>query len=178
MKKLTSNEKGLTLVELLTTIVLMSIVGTLAYSLLSQGYSNYQRVNAESELRDEADIIMSTLIRDLFSAKSNEVQLVNSCSSNGFATTNLTISKTNLPVQKIVFKPSTTNSDEGVVTIDGTPVSFSDNVSLSLYPCTTNSHNITTDDQLSYTIQFQLEVDKNSNKHSMDFENTFNLISN
>lgn len=178
MKKLINNEKGLTLVELLATIVLMSIVGTLAYALLSQGYSNYQRVNAESELRDEADIIMSTLIKDLFSAKSSEVQLVNSCSSNGFATTNLTISKTNRPVQKIVFKPSSNNTDEGIVTINGEPVSFSDNVSLSLYPCTTNSHNIITDDQLSYTIQFRLEVDKNNDKHSMDFENTFNLISN
>ncbi|WP_404337425.1 type II secretion system protein J [Planococcus rifietoensis] len=178
MKKLTNDENGITLVELLATIVLISIVGALAYSLLSQGYSNYQRVNAESEMRDEADIIMSTLVKDLFSARSSEVQLTNSCSSNGFATTQLTISKKNLPVKKIIFKPSSINGNEGMVMINNLPINFSDNVSISLYPCTSNAYNITTDDQVSYTIQFQLEVEKNNDKHSMDFENTFNLISN
>lgn len=181
MKKLANNENGLTLVELLATLVLMSIVGALAYSLLSQGYSNYQRVNAESEMRDEADIVMSTLIKDLFSAKSNEVQLANSCNSNGWATTQLTVSKKNQPVQKIIFKPASSISGKGMVTINDKAISFSDDVSIALYPCTpssSSSYNIIANDQLSYTIQFQLEVKKNSTTHVMEFENTFNLISN
>jgi prepilin-type N-terminal cleavage/methylation domain-containing protein len=183
MNKRLINEKGITLVELLATIVLISIIGALSYSLLSQGYSNYQRINAESELRDEADIIMSTLIKDLFSAKTNEVRLVNSCSSNGYSTTNLTISKKNRPVQKINFTPTSIHGD-GIVTIDNVPVKFSEKVSLALYPCSKGSNasdnrfNISSKNQLSYTLQYQLKVKKNGQVHTMDFENTFNLINN
>lgn len=182
MKKIIKCEAGLTLVELLATIVLISLIGTLSYNILFQGYTNHQRISAESDLRDEADFIMATLIKDLFTAKKSDVVLSNSCSSNGYFTSTLTIKRKNSPNKIISFKESASNKGKGFITINDVPISFSNNVSLSLYPCNappspaTELINLKTADQLSYTLRYKLNVLKHNKQHSMEFENTFNLI--
>ncbi|MEK6267720.1 MAG: prepilin-type N-terminal cleavage/methylation domain-containing protein [Planococcus sp. (in: firmicutes)] len=49
MKSKYFNQQGVTLVELLATILILSIVSALSYTVLNQGYSNYQRIKVETE---------------------------------------------------------------------------------------------------------------------------------
>ncbi|WAA12847.1 PulJ/GspJ family protein [Fervidibacillus halotolerans] len=66
-------EKGLTLVELLATITIFSIVGTIVYAVLFNGIHSYERTMEETKLRDEADYIMSNLIEQFFTLKASDV---------------------------------------------------------------------------------------------------------
>ncbi|WP_026906453.1 PulJ/GspJ family protein [Paucisalibacillus globulus] len=68
------NERGETLVELLAAIVLTSIIGVIGYSLLISGFSTYDRVKDESALRDEADLIIASLINELYPLKNSEIK--------------------------------------------------------------------------------------------------------
>lgn len=67
------NEKGLSLVELLATIVITVMIGMIGYAILFNGYKTYERVKVEAHLRDEADLIMAELINDLFTLKVSEI---------------------------------------------------------------------------------------------------------
>lgn len=68
------NEKGLTLVELLAVLVIVVIIGGIAYSVLLTGFKTYDRVKVESNLRDEADLIMAEIIKDVFVLKESEIE--------------------------------------------------------------------------------------------------------
>lgn len=68
-----TDERGVTLVELLAAILLTSIIGAVGYSLLFQGYATYDRVKGESELRDEADFIMAMFLNELYTLKLTEI---------------------------------------------------------------------------------------------------------
>lgn len=70
------NEKGLTLVEILAVVAISSIIMALATSLIVQSMKNQERITAEAQLRDEADIIMSMLMKDFFSLKETEIEKV------------------------------------------------------------------------------------------------------
>lgn len=74
MRHMVNNEKGLTLVELLATLVILVFVGLIAYSVLFTGFRTYDRVKVETELRDEADLIMSQLIGELFVLKESQIE--------------------------------------------------------------------------------------------------------
>jgi len=67
------NIQGVTLVELMATLVIISLVATLAYQVLFQGYSNYNRIKVETEIRDEADLIMASLVREIFTLKEKDI---------------------------------------------------------------------------------------------------------
>lgn len=73
MKRL-NNESGLTLVELLATLVITAMIGLVAYAVLYNGFKTYDRVKIETELRDEADIIMAELISHMFTLKTSEIE--------------------------------------------------------------------------------------------------------
>lgn len=68
------NEKGISLPELLAAIVLTAIIGAIAYMILFTGLKTNERVQVESQLRDEADLIMAQLIEDLYTLHSNEIE--------------------------------------------------------------------------------------------------------
>lgn len=68
-----TNERGLTLVEVLAVFVITVIIGLIAYSVLFSGFRTYERVNIEASLRDEADLIMSELIGEIFYLKESEI---------------------------------------------------------------------------------------------------------
>lgn len=74
MKRL--NEEGLTLVEALAVVVISSIIIIFTGSLIVQSMKNQERISVEVQLRDEADIIMSKLIKDLFTLKESEIERV------------------------------------------------------------------------------------------------------
>lgn len=69
-----TKEAGLTLVELLAALTLASIIAIIAYGILFGGFKTYDRVKTEIDLRDEADVIMATLMSDLFTLKESEIQ--------------------------------------------------------------------------------------------------------
>lgn len=166
------NEKGITLVELLATIVIVSIVAALSYSILFQGYSNYQRIKAENELRDEADLIMASLIKDIFVLKSSEIRLDKSCSS-GTKQSFLTITK---------FGTSSsykTGFDNGKVFVKSQQVKFYDN-SVQLVPGTCTDTSPTFIEQKAnsseFNITFTLKVVKGKKDYTKKFENTITVI--
>ncbi|WP_185960033.1 PulJ/GspJ family protein [Planococcus soli] len=176
MKSKLSNEKGITLVELLATIVLVSIIAALSYTVLFQGYSNYQRIKVETELRDEADLIMASLISDLFVAKRSELQLVQTC-NNGLVESYVRVSKEGEPIYETGFKNKQT-------IVKNQPVQFyNESVKLIGSTCTGSSSevlksNITSTDGIAYTVSFILETTKRQTKFQKEFINTIVVIDN
>ena len=55
-------EKGLTLIEVMTAIVLFAMITTILYSFLFMGISMYKRVAAEAQLRSQVNVFYSQLL--------------------------------------------------------------------------------------------------------------------
>lgn len=174
-----NNSKGITIVELLATLVIVSIVGTLSYSVLFQGYSNYQRIQAETEMRDEADLIMSSFIKDIFVLKSEEIEMESIC-SNDSSTTLMKITKLNPNNLEEIIEQYETGFKDGEVVVKDQPVRFYNNsVTLLENECNGELHNLITEekDNIEYKIKFTLKTTKGKQEHTMDFENTVQVIS-
>jgi prepilin-type N-terminal cleavage/methylation domain-containing protein len=69
------NENGLTLIELLVTMVLFSIIGSIVYLVLMSGLTTEKRIHTEALIRDEADIVMTKFINVLYPALSSQVSV-------------------------------------------------------------------------------------------------------
>ena len=69
LTKLLKNQKGLTLIELLASVILVSIVSILIFSIATKAIENNRVIQQETMLRDEADIIVSKFIKTLYSTK-------------------------------------------------------------------------------------------------------------
>ncbi len=67
------NQRGLSLVELLATLALMSIITVLAFSVLMNGIRASDNIKKEVALRNEADYLMTSFIRDLYTTKESEI---------------------------------------------------------------------------------------------------------
>ena len=68
------NERGLTLVEVLAVFVIGSIISVIGMQILMAGFKSYEHASAQTELRDEADYIMSKLINELYTVKTSEIK--------------------------------------------------------------------------------------------------------
>ncbi|MBB6177437.1 prepilin-type N-terminal cleavage/methylation domain-containing protein [Anoxybacillus tengchongensis] len=64
--KVFANERGLTLIELLVGLAITSIIATSAYGVFTAGTKAYKRIGIESQLRSEADILMTTIFNELY----------------------------------------------------------------------------------------------------------------
>lgn len=173
-----NNSKGITLVELLATLVIVSIVASLSYSVLSQGYSNYQRIQAEAELRDEADLIMSSFIKDIFVLKGEEIEMESIC-LDGSSTTLMKITKRKPINSEEVIEQYNTGFKDGEVIVKDQPVHFHNNsVTLLENDCNGELYNLITEekDNTEYKIKFTLKTLKGKQEHTMDFENTVQVI--
>jgi prepilin-type N-terminal cleavage/methylation domain-containing protein len=62
---LIANENGMTLIEILTALVIFTMVTTILYSFLFMGISMYKRIMAESQIRSQGDAIVSQVISEL-----------------------------------------------------------------------------------------------------------------
>lgn len=69
LNKLLKNQKGLTLIELLASVVLISLISIFIFSIVSKAIENNRVIQQETMLRDEADIIVSKFIKTLYSTK-------------------------------------------------------------------------------------------------------------
>lgn len=83
MKQATNSSHGLSLVELLATLALIGIISTAVIGYLLNGMNNFEKVNREINLHDEANSIMRQFENVIFVSKnvidveqSSEVSLV------------------------------------------------------------------------------------------------------
>lgn len=72
MNKLKS-EKGLTLVELLAVITLISTISIFSFALLANSSKNFSKISADTVLRDEADIILTRITSAIYTSKDSEI---------------------------------------------------------------------------------------------------------
>ncbi len=70
------NQKGLTLIESLLSLVLFSIIGTVVYFVLLNGLTTEKKIYTETLIRDEADLVMSQIIDNLYTATNTKVKAV------------------------------------------------------------------------------------------------------
>ncbi len=74
MKKFILPERGVTLVELLVTIALVSLFGTIMYSVFLSGVKLYQKIEVEGQLRDDADYIATAILNEMYSNSPKSVK--------------------------------------------------------------------------------------------------------
>lgn len=77
MRKWRLDQKGVTLIELLAALVLLSLVLSLAVSAYNFGMHSFQRTTQRSDLQDHVRIISHTITNELRYA--NEAKLLDSC---------------------------------------------------------------------------------------------------
>jgi prepilin-type N-terminal cleavage/methylation domain-containing protein len=69
-----SNQKGITLIELLAVVIIASIVVISATSILVKGKTTYEETKIESELRDAADLLIIEVYKELYTTKVSDVK--------------------------------------------------------------------------------------------------------
>jgi hypothetical protein len=67
-KRILSSEKGLTLVELLGYLAIISVVSVMIIGYLISSINNFKKVNEEIALHDEANYVMSEFVNYIFVA--------------------------------------------------------------------------------------------------------------
>ena len=67
------SDKGVTLYELLAVIAISGIVLTTIIGVFNTGLVLYKKIGIESQIRDEADIILSNVLNELYKTSPNEI---------------------------------------------------------------------------------------------------------
>ncbi|AIQ49677.1 hypothetical protein R70723_30205 [Paenibacillus sp. FSL R7-0273] len=94
------NEQGLTLIEMIAAITLSAMVVGLISGITMFGIRSYHKITIENTLRDEADIIMSAIITELYTSAPDKVGNM----SDGSGVETFSNLKGNTPMQKIFIK--------------------------------------------------------------------------
>lgn len=74
MRKIISTQRGLTLIEVLVTLVIMSIVSGVVYSVFSTGLKLYQKIGIEAQLRDDADYVATMILNEMYNYPPNYIK--------------------------------------------------------------------------------------------------------
>lgn len=73
-----TNQKGLTLIEILAALVITVLMSLLAINILLNGLESYKKISQDTFMRDEADYLICQLIKDIYTTKnSNIIRVVN-----------------------------------------------------------------------------------------------------
>ena len=73
MIKFLKNERGLSLIELLAAATLTAMISVFAIGLLIKGMNHYNVISTDTAFRDEADILMVSLVKELYTTKESEI---------------------------------------------------------------------------------------------------------
>ncbi|WP_251646999.1 type II secretion system protein [Rummeliibacillus stabekisii] len=73
LNKILNNNKGITLLEVLATLVITSIIGIITMNVFIKGSESAKNINIDSQLRDEADLIMSKFIKTIYTTNQNTI---------------------------------------------------------------------------------------------------------
>lgn len=173
-----TNQRGITLVELIATLAIVGMVGTLAYAVLFQGYANYERVQAETKLRDEADLIMANFVRELFVLKSDELEEVPSC-MNGAPGSCVRVTKRDSRDSYFIgFQHGSASTDVAIARNEEIRFYNDDVILVPNRPADSIINNsISTEDGIRYTVKFVLSTEYRGEDRQMEFVNTINVIS-
>ncbi|CAH1209518.1 hypothetical protein PAECIP111892_03236 [Paenibacillus auburnensis] len=68
------SENGFTLIELIAAISLFAIVAGIIGSVTMFGFKSYHKITVENKLRDEADLVMSSIITELYTYGPEEIR--------------------------------------------------------------------------------------------------------
>lgn len=83
MIKRLSSERGITLIELLVTLVIMSIVSGVIYSVFATGFKLYQKIGIEAQLRDDADYVATMILNEMYNNPPNYIKRYETTDSKG-----------------------------------------------------------------------------------------------
>lgn len=74
MRNITTDQRGITLIEVLITLVIMSIVSGVVYSVFTTGLKLYQKIGIEAQLRDDADYVATMILNEMYNYPPNYIQ--------------------------------------------------------------------------------------------------------
>lgn len=122
--RLKENEKGLTLYELLAAIVISGIALSSIYGVFITGVNLYKKIAIESQLKEEADFIVATVLNEFYSHEPSDVTFNESSNELSIAVLNkltvndkdfVTYSSNNVDVKRhSVFKIMDAPSNQGM----------------------------------------------------------------
>ncbi|MFC5453090.1 prepilin-type N-terminal cleavage/methylation domain-containing protein [Paenibacillus aestuarii] len=69
-------EEGFTLAELIASLTILGIVSGTIYAVITFGFNSYNKVTVENALRDEADLIMSSTMTELYTLGPTSIKQV------------------------------------------------------------------------------------------------------
>jgi prepilin-type N-terminal cleavage/methylation domain-containing protein len=73
MRKLLTSTRGMTLIEVLATLVIMSILSVVIYSVFVTGLKLYQKTGIEGQLRDDADYVATMILNEMYNSPPNYI---------------------------------------------------------------------------------------------------------
>lgn len=71
---LLKSERGVTLVELLVAVTIFFFTIGVVYGVFQLGIKTYKKVGVESQLRDEADIVLTEVMNAFYQASADDIQ--------------------------------------------------------------------------------------------------------
>ncbi|AFC33394.1 hypothetical protein PM3016_6790 [Paenibacillus mucilaginosus 3016] len=74
VRRIRDDERGLTLVELIASLSIMSMVMGTIYGVITFGFNAYHKVTIENDLRNESDLIMSAIINEMYEFGADRVK--------------------------------------------------------------------------------------------------------
>ncbi|KAA9023143.1 PilW family protein [Niallia endozanthoxylica] len=83
MKKILSSQRGITLVEVLATLVIMAIVSGGIYSVFTTGLKLYQKTGIEAQLRDDADYVATMILNEMYNRPPNYIAKYETAEAKG-----------------------------------------------------------------------------------------------
>ena len=82
LKAKISDNKGITLIELLVTLTISSILLPVTYGAMITGYKVYEKVSIDAQLREDADYVSAMVMKNLYSYPFDSVEECTPTSSN------------------------------------------------------------------------------------------------
>lgn len=77
------SDSGFTLIELIAALTIFSLVVGLISAVTMFGFRNYHKIKIENALRDEADIVMSSIMTELYTFGPDYIENIESADSSG-----------------------------------------------------------------------------------------------
>lgn len=110
--KLWKEEKGLSLVELIAVLTILSMVMGTIYAVISYGFTAYNKITVENSLRDEADTVMSAIMTEMYTVGPTTITSI--ANKNGIELTRKEISDSSTTAKsEIYLEPAVSEGPSG-----------------------------------------------------------------
>ncbi|RTE01415.1 prepilin-type N-terminal cleavage/methylation domain-containing protein [Paenibacillus whitsoniae] len=74
--KLWREDNGLSLIELIAVLTILSMVMGTIYGVITYGFTAYNKVTVENSLRDEADTVMSAIMTEMYTVGPTTIESI------------------------------------------------------------------------------------------------------